>query len=597
MKELRLNPNGTVIREINPEDLVLRFAQRLEFGAETMRVANDAVRIVQRMNRDWMTPGRRPAGIVAAALIIAARMNDFRRTAREVVYVAKVNEMTILKRLEEFKVLESSGLTIDEFRAIDLEQSADPPSFYRKKEEKKKRGRKRKHVEFDDDGDELGTSPTPSREASGAPSAGTNDEPSAPANKKKARRGSRRGDVDDSPSISRAGSAAPSTSGNDQLTIHVTTEQAKRDRQRMPPPPVPIDPSLLGGTDAALGQATIGASSTTDEIDEGANDTQASRSGSSQPREPAESSDQTNKPSVRSKRGHTPKPTDLESPAEDAAVTAALTDPFTLDPEALQSALDITDLSEAGDAGTPLHTQRKSPPPASHLREIPTSIIIGEDEFDDDPEVRNCLLGDEEVSIKTRIWTAINADWIRQQAAKKMKHEIAVANGTFKPRKTRQRKRQRMGDLRQYASEMGEGWEERLENGEGLADSAAEAVSIMMKKRAYSNKINYEALKDVYTPSSSASRRTSIGGAGSPGSGVEPSAVAQALKSAGIEEQATSGRADEEGELQQAGAAKEVVEVGSSEEESEDDDEEDYDRGMGDDDPDDPYDAGGGMSD
>ena len=58
--ELRVNPNGLLIHPINPEDLIFRFAQRLEFGQETMRVANDAVRIVQRMNRDWMTPGRRP---------------------------------------------------------------------------------------------------------------------------------------------------------------------------------------------------------------------------------------------------------------------------------------------------------------------------------------------------------------------------------------------------------------------------------------------------------------------------------------------------------------------------------------------------------
>ena len=143
IEELRINGNGFTIHPINPEDLVLRFAYRLEFGDDTMRVANEAVRIIQRMNRDWMTPGRRPAGICGAALILAARMNNYRRSIREMVYIVKVTEATISKRLDEFKVTESSGLTVEEFRTIDLERACDPPSFYNQKGGKKK-GRKRK---------------------------------------------------------------------------------------------------------------------------------------------------------------------------------------------------------------------------------------------------------------------------------------------------------------------------------------------------------------------------------------------------------------------------------------------------------------------
>ncbi|KAI9824293.1 MAG: transcription factor TFIIIB subunit brf1 [Phylliscum demangeonii] len=112
-----------------PENLVYRFAARLEFGRLTEQVAQDAIRLVQRMDRDWMTTGRRPAGICGACLILAARMNNFRRTVREVVYVVKVADLTISKRLDEFKQTDSSGLTVEEFRVITLQKSHDPPIF------------------------------------------------------------------------------------------------------------------------------------------------------------------------------------------------------------------------------------------------------------------------------------------------------------------------------------------------------------------------------------------------------------------------------------------------------------------------------------
>lgn len=122
---------------IDPESLIYRFAKQLEFGTSTMLVASEAVRIVQRMNRDWMTTGRRPAGICGAALILAARMNNFRRTVREVVYVVKVTEITINQRLNEFGSTESGELTVDQFRSVHLENAHDPPSFSRSREGRK----------------------------------------------------------------------------------------------------------------------------------------------------------------------------------------------------------------------------------------------------------------------------------------------------------------------------------------------------------------------------------------------------------------------------------------------------------------------------
>ncbi|QSL67173.1 hypothetical protein MERGE_001562 [Pneumocystis wakefieldiae] len=124
----------------DPSLYITRFAALLEFGAETHKVATDAIRLVQRMNRDWMQTGRRPAGICGACLLIAARMNNFRRSLEEIVHIVKVGDLTVRKRLEEFKTTASGDLTVQDFRTIWLEQTHDPPSYLqgKKKERRKK---------------------------------------------------------------------------------------------------------------------------------------------------------------------------------------------------------------------------------------------------------------------------------------------------------------------------------------------------------------------------------------------------------------------------------------------------------------------------
>ncbi|XP_053745891.1 transcription factor IIIB 90 kDa subunit isoform X3 [Panthera pardus] len=65
----------------------------------------------------------------AIALLVAARMHDFRRTVKEVISVVKVCESTLRKRLTEFEDTPTSQLTVDEFMKIDLEEECDPPSY------------------------------------------------------------------------------------------------------------------------------------------------------------------------------------------------------------------------------------------------------------------------------------------------------------------------------------------------------------------------------------------------------------------------------------------------------------------------------------
>ncbi|XP_053108512.1 transcription factor IIIB 90 kDa subunit isoform X3 [Hemicordylus capensis] len=114
---------------IDPCLYIPRFAHMLEFGDKNHEVSMTALRLLQQMKRDWMHTGRRPSGLCGAALLVAARMHDFRRTVKEVIRVVKVGESTLRKRLTEFEDTPASQLTIDEFMTIDLEEECDPPSF------------------------------------------------------------------------------------------------------------------------------------------------------------------------------------------------------------------------------------------------------------------------------------------------------------------------------------------------------------------------------------------------------------------------------------------------------------------------------------
>lgn len=93
-------------------------------------MATDATRLVARFNKDWITQGRRPAGICGACLLLAARMNHFRRSIAEIVQVVKIADITLRKRLDDFKQTPSGKLTIDDFRNIWLEQENEPPAYY-----------------------------------------------------------------------------------------------------------------------------------------------------------------------------------------------------------------------------------------------------------------------------------------------------------------------------------------------------------------------------------------------------------------------------------------------------------------------------------
>ncbi|CBY12764.1 unnamed protein product [Oikopleura dioica] len=136
-QELNITPHM-----LDPVFYIHRFAHQLGFGdsgTKNKEVMETSNRIVQRMNRDWMTEGRRPAGICGAAFVIAARMHGFRCNIEDITKVFKIGPNTIRKRLHEFGATPSAKLTIDEFNRIDLESEFDPPSFIKAQEEAAKK--------------------------------------------------------------------------------------------------------------------------------------------------------------------------------------------------------------------------------------------------------------------------------------------------------------------------------------------------------------------------------------------------------------------------------------------------------------------------
>ena len=66
-----------------------------------MLLINDALKILRNAEDVELTSGRGPAGISAAALYVAALMNDEKKTQREVADVAGITEVTIRNRYKE----------------------------------------------------------------------------------------------------------------------------------------------------------------------------------------------------------------------------------------------------------------------------------------------------------------------------------------------------------------------------------------------------------------------------------------------------------------------------------------------------------------
>ncbi|KAI8667660.1 hypothetical protein NCS55_00788300 [Fusarium keratoplasticum] len=432
---------------VYPEDLIWRFATKMEFHQETAKVAEDAVRLVKRMSRDWMVMGRRPSGICGACLLMAARMHNFRRTVREVVYIVKVTNHTIQSRLQEFKVTESSRMSVEDFLKQDfLESSHDPPSFYRNTEEYKKtlegKSKKRKRPSADLEGDEgedaLADKIDPRLIEGGA-------------------------DLSKAPVV-----------------------EYRRDDDGFIIPPIPSkiakDPSLVN---------RLNGNNATDDQSEEANvenlDNLVEEFGDALEEELEGESRANGK-----QKGKPQLPINEEWEQDEQELEGVIEEIFN-DPLTYEHAMAYSNAEQRAQIHTVWALQQRP------QKEVSMSADVTEDEFADDPEVINCLLSPEEAQIKEMIWVNQNKEWLRKHQEKVFRKKVEAE----RPKQTRKRrKRARMG-----------------EGQTSPASSAAEAAVNVAKDRAWSKRINYDAIRNIFDmpnvggPGSEAtSQKTSVAG-------------------------------------------------------------------------------------
>lgn len=116
---------------VDPSLYIHRYATRLELGDKMGSVITTSLRIVTRLKKDWIATGRRPDGICAVAMFIAARAYGFNISHGVVSKIFRISTDTLRKRLEEFKATPSAQLSLVQFNVHDLEVEFDPPCFIR----------------------------------------------------------------------------------------------------------------------------------------------------------------------------------------------------------------------------------------------------------------------------------------------------------------------------------------------------------------------------------------------------------------------------------------------------------------------------------
>lgn len=446
-----------------PEDIIRRLASRLEFYGDTETIQAAAVRIVQRMDRDWMMLGRKPAGICGSALILAARMFNYRRTPLEVSFVAKVTTATLKLRLDEFARLEAAQMRISDFMKGEFpgqQKSHDPPAFYRQTKEyqeemEKKRnkpGRKRKRQIIDEEtGEPL--VPGKKQREDGQPESGSSsqDDGTPPAPSEQSRT-----DADGFviPALPQRQLVSPPSQGTQGLTEDDISEAVPTDEQDE------VDALASKYGDVPLPELNTGNG------EPGGSGTQISAVA----------------PGAKSHRNRL-QGSALRNPALFHESEEWTEDENKMAEEMLSNIRDINSKVWAAAADLAgLRTQElmdelENMRPANYQQnQLLDAPEVTEDEFADDPEVLNCLLNEDERKIKEQLWLNENKDWLRLQQEKEFKKKMAPVK---KPRKQHTRK-------------------PRIGEGQATpASSAEEAAQETANRRGISTKINYAALTNM----------------------------------------------------------------------------------------------------
>ena len=552
-KELYLDPESTrqtvgSIPLIEVEELIHRYCMRLEFAEQTQRVANDAARILRRMKRDWIVTGRQPSGLCGSCIILAARMNNFRRTAREIAYVVKVTNMTVSKRLEEFRRTDSAALSVNQFResALRIKKQNDPPVLWeaRQKAMRKKRLEHMWHgprgnpdqandeadirpskrlrrdaegfaippkpVQVDPalEGDDSGGSREPLADENGMPPVASTDS-SSPKSKRGRPKGKHK---------NRTRDVRPDLLELSPQDLLDENELEREIEERI------TDEEFLAKFNEVLIQTTgEKASQKADQVRaiERSHKEQRSideRTGVNSQTGPGMSEMQVNERDANENdaqpfdAGHEPgnqqPPFDLSEdvdPMQDHSQRLGFSTEID---KRIQTASHVESTIQTASTG-----QGKEPSTVRNRKrngrwDIPSDPEISPSEFDEDPEVKYCRLSEADVRVKEKIWAHDNEQWLRAQQRKQLRKAIIAARdpeqrrGSFEASGGQENEGvanggQQKTPKKQKRSRMGDG---AIVREGGLPKNAAESVRRMVEKRSkgFSRFIDKNALDEHF---------------------------------------------------------------------------------------------------
>ncbi|KAG8907038.1 transcription factor TFIIIB subunit brf1, partial [Tulasnella sp. 417] len=434
---------------IDPAHYIARFAALLEFGDETPKVAHDAVRLVRRFSADWMNTGRRPAGICGACLLLAARMNNFRRSVQEIVQVVKIADATLVKRLEEFKNTGSSSLTVTQFRDDQhwLPEEVEAPPIIKKQErqkERKEKRKKRKRGKMDEDEDE-------DEERSGSVDADGEGE-------------------------------AESTNGQGSVGSRHVSPQAHIGSPHIDQP-APHTINFSAGIFRGLGLQ-----------EEDLHPPEQVVPATARPpgQRPLflldDEADRINGADEAAEANSMFYPGDG---SQDMVIDPALYDEYANkedDPDAGGGGAEIAEEVEGmlhGHAGMEVSAELDQAEEDQRQRKKQKESEDKLDDLDED-ELDQFILTEEEVRLKTRVWVELNRDYLEKLAAKGL-DEAEGEHSKKPPKQKKQKQKPRDSTTARGAT-------------------PAESVGHLLQKKKFSRKINYDAIKNLFKSSASSDR-------------------------------------------------------------------------------------------
>jgi len=375
---------------MDPSLYISRFAALLEFQDETQKVAHDATRLVQRFSRDWMDTGRRPAGICGACLLLAARMNNFRRSIEEIVQVVKIADTTLKKRLDEFKATASGGLSITEFRSMWLEETHDPPAYTTSV-------RKMKRSESELLNDDQAETSSQGAERSRSRSRSTSATPAGGRKGKNKGKGKEVSSLDSLPEEGSPGPGRPrliaAGDADGKAVFQAAADFDDGAGALADEGESMIDPSLFGSPTAprnALLPASSSVAGATFGEEEAANEATEKDGHEKAEREDDEGDELDDYQGEKADRA-----------ADDGAADAAITGELDSYLSSTQAQLLSTELTEA-------ERRREE-------RRLKSTGDLDLDDIDE-AELDGFLLTEEEVQIKTRVWMEYNKDYLEKLA-------------------------------------------------------------------------------------------------------------------------------------------------------------------------------------